>query len=346
MEVLYTMKIFSPYGKHVSTELKDVYKLESVAELLERVRRFLADRYGFKTVHIETVHVAFGTAVQFLHGGESYYLKFTGRANHRDPEGLFRYFEHLRAHGLPLPEVLKTVDGAWFENILSGSPYDVTYVMKTLPGGPMVCKTAQGLEACLGVMASFHRLGADYTPKLYAKSRNMYIYFQEARESLEGADGLSPEQQALLGRTLDYTHDVLGRVRASDALSKTHVHGDFRFCHIFFEGNNVSGIIDAEHIDYAERVFDVCMGLVSHTDPARCLLLDLREILGCLRRYDQLYPFNETDHRALKAVLLCALLNELSGFVGTGRSEARGESAYELRQALAEVERLPESDLL
>ena len=51
------MKILSPYGKHVSTELKDVYNLASVDELLERVRRFLADRYGFKTVQIETVHV-------------------------------------------------------------------------------------------------------------------------------------------------------------------------------------------------------------------------------------------------------------------------------------------------
>ena len=340
------MKILSPYGKHVSTELKDVYKLESVAELLERVRRFLADRYGFKTVRIETVHVAFGTAIRFYRDGGSYYLKFTGRANHRDPEGLFRLFGHLRAHGLPLPELVRMVDGAWFDNILDGSPYDVTYVMKALPGRPLAHKTAQGLEACVGIMAAFHRFGADYTPRLYAKSRNMHVYFREARESLEGAGGLSPEQQALLGRTLDYTYDVSERARANDALSKTHVHGDFRFCHMFFEGHNVSGIIDAEHIDYTERIFDVCVGLVSHTDPACCLLLDSGEILACLRFYNELHPFNEADRRALKAVLLCALLNELSGFVGTGRSEAREESAHKLWQALAEVEKLPELDLL
>ena len=335
------MKILSPYGKHIPTELKDVYKLESVDELLGCVRRFLADCYGFKTVQIETVHVAFGTAIKFLHADKSYYLKFTGRANYRDPEGLFRYFEHLRAQGLPLPEVLKTVDGAWFKNILNGSPYDVTYVMEALPGGPMTRKTAQGLEACVGIMAAFHRFGADYTPRVYARSRNMHIYFREARESFGKAEGLSAERQKLLKRTLAYTHRILKEVQADDALSKTHVHGDFRFCHIFFEHGKVSGIIDAEHIDYAERVFDVCMGLVSHTDPARCLLLNLGEILGCLGRYDQLYPFNEADRQALKAALLCTLFNELSGFVGTGRSEGRRANAHKLWRVLAEVERLP-----
>lgn len=335
------MKILSPYGKNVSTELNDVYNLASINELLERARRFLADRYGFSNVRVETVHVAFGTAIRFSHADESYYLKFTGRANHRDPEGLFRYFEHLRAQGLALPEVLKTVDGAWFETILSGSPYDVTYVMKTIPGEPMAHKTAWGLEACVRVMAAFHRLGADYTPKVYAKSRNLHIYFREACESLGEAEGLSPEQRALLGRTLAYTREVL-RV-AGDSLSKTHVHGDFRFCHIFFKHDKVSGLIDAEHIDYAERVFEVCMGLVSHTDPARCLLLNVDEILGCLRRYDQLYSFNEADRQALKAVLLCALLNELSGFVGSGRSEGRRANAHKLWRVLAEVETLTDS---
>lgn len=334
------MKVLSPYGKHILTELNDVYKLASVDELLRRVRRFLADCYDFKTVRVEMVHVAFGTAVRFSYADRSYYLKFTGRANHRDPEGLFRYHTYLRARGLPLPEILRTVDGAWFENILDGSPYDVTYVMKALPGSPMTRKTAQGLEACVHVMASFHRFGAHYTPRVYARSRNLYIYFQEARESLEGANGLFPKQQALLERTLAYTHETLERIKADDVLSKTHVHGDFRFCHIFFEDSRISGIIDAEHIDYAERVFDVCIGLVSHTDPARCLLLDSGGILGYLRRYDELYPFNEADRQALKAALLCALLNELSGFVGTGRSEARRANAHKLWRTLADLERL------
>lgn len=194
-------------------------------------------------------------------------------------------------------------------------------------------------------MAAFHRLGVDYTPKVYTKSRNMYSYFREARESLEKADGLTAERQKLLERTLAYIHRILEQVQADDALSKTHVHGDFRFCHIFLKNGSVSGIIDAEHIDYAERVFEVCMGLVSHTDPARCLLLSSDEILACLRRYDRLYPFNEADHRALKAVMMCALLNELSGFIGTGRSEAREVNAHRLWQVLAEVERLPELGL-
>jgi len=334
------MKITSPYGKHIPTELRDVYKLASVDELLRRVHRFLTVRYGFKGVRVEEVHVAFGTAVRFVHAGRSYYLKFTGRANHRDPEGLFRLLEYLRENRIPLPEVVRTVDGALFANILNGSPYDVTYVMKTLPGRPMAQPSAGRLEGFVNVMAAFHRLGADYGPKVYAKSRNVYTNFREARETLEGADGLSAEQQALLGRTLVYTHEVPELIKVDDTLSKTHVHGDFRFCHVLFEEGSVSDVIDAEHAEYAERVFDVCMGLVSHTHPARCLLLNLAEILGCLRRYDELYPLNEADRRTLKA-MMCALLNELSGFIRTGRNEMREANAHDLWRVLAEVERLP-----
>lgn len=116
------MKISSPYGKHVPTELRDVYKLGSVGELLRRVHRFLAVRYGFRGVRVEEVYVVFSTAVSFVHAGTGYYLKFTGRANHRDPEGLFRLLEYLRENQILLPEVVRTTDGALFENILNGSP--------------------------------------------------------------------------------------------------------------------------------------------------------------------------------------------------------------------------------
>lgn len=270
------MDIVSPYGKDVTAELKSVYKVASVEELVGRVRRFLAERYAFKAVHLGQLHVAFGIAVRFVYKGECYYLKFAGRANHRQPEALFSYFEYLRAHQLPLPEVVRTHNGAPFENILEASPYDVTYVMKALPDGVMARKTARRLERCVDVMAAFHRLGADYTPRVYTGSRDVHAYFREARESLEGLEGLTPEQQGLLERSLSCAHEVLDIFGGGDALSKTHVHGDFRFCHIFFRGGRVSGIIDAEHSGYAERVFDVCVGLVSHTHPARCLLDETR----------------------------------------------------------------------
>lgn len=339
------MDIVSPYGKDVTAELKSVYMVASVEELVGRVRRFLAERYAFKAVHLEQLHVAFGIAVRFVYKGERYYLKFTGRANHRQPEALFGYFEYLRGHRLPLPEVVRTLDGAPFENILEASPYDVTYVMKALPGGVMVRKTPRRLEGYVDVMAAFHRLGAEYRPRVYTGSRDVHAYFREARESLEGIEGLIPEQQGLLKRSLGYTHEVLDMLKGGHALSKTHVHGDFRFCHIFFEGGGVSGIIDAEHAGYAERVFDVCTGLVSHTHPARCLLLEPDEILGCLRRYERRYAFSEADRRTLKGMMLCALLNELAGvllFTGTGRSEARETDIERVWRTLHHFEKLPE----
>ena len=190
-------KILSPYGKNVTAELNDVYNLASVKELLSRVRHFLETAYGFGTVQIEEVHVAFGVAIRFAYADESYYLKFTGRANHGDPEELFRYLEYLRTEGVPLPKIVETIHGTWFENILDNSPYDVTYVMKTLPGKPPARKTVWGLESYLNVMAEFHRLGATYKP-IYARSRDVHRCFQEAREDLESANGFSSDQRELL----------------------------------------------------------------------------------------------------------------------------------------------------
>ena len=338
------IKILSPYGKDVTAELKDVYKLASIDELSERVRYFLASSYRFTDVQIGEVHVAFGVAVRFSYAGQSYYLKFTGRANHRDPEGLFRYLMYLREHQIPLPEIAKTVNGTYFENILVASPYDVTYVMKALPGKPMPRKTSRRLEQYIHVMAEFHHLGATYEPRIYAKSRDVHRYFQEAREDLEGAS-LSSEQQKLLSCILAYTDERLEPLKANNTLSKTHIHRDFRLCHALFEGPNVSGIIDAEHAEYAERIFDVCMGLVSHPNPARCLLLGLDEILEYIKYYDRLYPLTQPDRQTLKAMLLFALLNELSGallFVGTGQSEAKKTDIAKLWLTLKRVEALPD----
>ena len=339
-----TANILSPYGKNVTAELNDVYNLASVDELLERVSNFLAAGYGFAEVHIEEIYVAFGIAVRFSHAGTSYYLKFTGRANHGDPEGLFAYREYLRKQQLPLPEIVETVNGTYFETILDNSPYDVTYGMKTLPGRPITRKTVGELEQYAHVMAQFHRLGAAYEPRLYARSRDVQRYFEEARDDLESVSGLSDGHRNLLEQTVAYVHARLEPLKTNNTLSKTHIHRDFRLCHALFEDQMLSGIIDAEHAEYAERIFDVCMGLVSHPNPARCLFLNLDEILSHMKYYDRLYPLTQPDRQALKAMLLFALLNELSDtllFVDTGQSEARETDIAKLWLILKQVEMLP-----
>ena len=66
------MEIVSPYGKNVTQELREVYKLESLDALLGRVRCYLAESYGFQPVVIEQVHVAFGIAVRFSYQEQLY----------------------------------------------------------------------------------------------------------------------------------------------------------------------------------------------------------------------------------------------------------------------------------
>lgn len=336
------MEIVSPYGKNVTEELQRVYKLESVDALRERIRYFLAESYGFKFVTLEQVHVAYGIAVRFLHEEQCYYLKFTGRANHRQPEALFRYHDYLRRHGIPLPDVLQTVNRSYFETILESPWYDVTYVMKAVRGQVMRRKTFQRLEGYVRVIAEVHRLGADYEPRVVSGYRDVHDFFREAVNGLEDYN-LGVGQQRLLAQVTDSVRGVLDDLEHYNDLSETHVHGDFRLCHVMFDKRGVSGIIDAEHVTYAARLYDVCTGLVSHPNPARCLLLELNEMLKLLRLYDHLYPFVQADRRALKALVQCALLNELSGtllFLSTGRSETKAQDARRLWRTLAQVNRL------
>ena len=343
------MKIVSPYGKDVIQELKTVYRLESTDELIDRVRYFLAESYAFNSVDIEQVHVAFGIAVRFSYKQQRYFLKFTGRANHRQPEALFHFHNYMRRRGIPLPEVLQTVDHTYFENILDGSPYDVTYVMKAAAGQVMQRKTPLRLKQYIEVTANFHRLGASYTPRINSGYRDIHTFLREATEELTHSSYLSSERQDLLARTTAYTENVFSNLENSNELSKTHIHGDFRLCHVLFSKQGVSGIIDAEHATHAERLYDLCTGLVSHPNPARCLFLELNEIFELLHLYNHLYPLTQPDRQNLKAMLLMTLLNELAGaslFQGTGQSESEPRDVERAWRTLSYLDAVSNDTLL
>jgi Ser/Thr protein kinase RdoA (MazF antagonist) len=340
MEVF--MKILSPYGKDVVTELKDIYNLNSVDELLWRVRRYLSDDYGFADVDIEMIHVAFGTAIKFRYNNESYYLKFAGRANHHNPEALFPFLEHLRQSGLPVPEVLKTLDALYFKNILDKSGYDVTYVMREVRGEVMNEVTRERLEQFIQTLVTFHKTGEDYKPRVYANARDIHHFLRDAITELQPYTYTSL-QSAFLEEIIFYVQRIFNDFKIHDALSKTHIHWDFRFCHALSENEAISGILDSEQATYAERIYDVCIALVSHSNPARCLLLDTDQVLSALKRYDELYPFNLADRQGLKAMLLCALLNELSGkllFLQTGQSESKQEDVDNIWKMLETIYKL------
>lgn len=337
------MKILSPYGKDVVTELKDVYNLNSVDELLQRVRRYLANDYGFDDVDIEMIHVAFGTAIKFKHDNKSYYLKFAGRANHHHPEALFALLEHLRQNGLPLPEILKTNEGTYFKNILEKSGYDVTYVIREVRGEVMTEVTDERLEQFVQTLAAFHKLGESYEPRVLANARDIHHFLNDAVTELQPYE-YTARQKHLMQEVFSYMRSSFDEFKNHNGLSKTHVHWDFRFCHVLFEGNNVTGILDSEQATYAERIYDVCVAVVSHSNPARCLLLSTEQIFQGLRRYDELYPFNTFDREGLKAMLLCALLNELGGkllFLQTEQSESEQIDVDRTWELLESIYNLP-----
>jgi hypothetical protein len=339
------MNILSPYGKDPLTELKDVYKLSSFDELLGRAYRHLEQSYGFSDVAIEYINIAFGMAIKFTHSDSTYFLKFTGRANHNQPQKLFELLNYLRLQGVPVAENVPMSEGGYFKNILDHSPYDVTYLMREAKGTLITEITRPRLQQYIETMTTFHRVGLDYQPRVFANQRGLKYFLSDAVSIFEEIQSLSEEQNAWLKSLLGYIESSFERVAWGKDLSKSHIHWDFRFCHVLFDEGGVSGIIDPEQATFAERLFDVVIGIVSHSDPARALLLNHQEILEGLHLYNLLYPFSQSDRKALKAMILCALYNELAGkilFLSTGVSDTQEQDVETLWAALEYFYGLPE----
>ncbi len=89
------------------------------------------------------------------------------------------------------------------------------------------------------------------------------------------------------------------------------LHGDFRLCHVFFQDDQLTGIIDADQSTYGERWVDLCYGLVSGADPERGSLFDFATLRTALHVYHQALPLPEGDRAALKAAFAYAVLDTL-----------------------------------
>src|SRR5262245_17946615 len=109
--------VLSPYGKDVKAELRAVYGLDGIGALVTRVEEATAAIWGLHG-RVDQVHVAFGIAVRFRSGPESYYLKLASTRNTAAPELLFRLLSEQRRAELPICEVVPTSSGNAWVNLL------------------------------------------------------------------------------------------------------------------------------------------------------------------------------------------------------------------------------------
>ncbi len=287
--------------KDVDTELRGVYGVQGVDALVSRVEVSAEALWGLPG-RVDEVHVAFGLAVRFRSGADPYYLKLASTRNAAEPELLFRLLAEQRKAGLPVVDVVPTSSGLGWANLLTdtGSCYDLAYVMRPAPGSVLAEPCRRSLEAYATMLARLHRVGKAFEPRLRA---------------------------------------VVAPILEPSGLPCTHLHGDARLCHVFFEGTRVSGLIDPDQAAWGERILDVAQAAVSHGDPARAALLDPVLIRAFLDAYDREASLTDAERRALPRALDAAIAEALADVqLVHGRDPRRVSSADVARgAALREV---------
>ncbi len=303
------MQVLSPYGKDVLAELKNIYGFDSVESAREFAIRHLQQQYQFQVIEVESLHVAYGLVAKLKADGEVYHLKFASRSMHENPDQLFPWLDYARKQGILVPEVISSIDGSWYLSPLENidSDYDIVYVMRDLPGKPMEQANELLLRQYAEAMAQFHRLGFDYPHPVLGGDETWRSNWEDRHE----LGSILKDNPSISKALLSEAMQVIEKTEVC-TLPQTIRHGDFRFCHVFFKDNVLSGIVDVDESTQGERLLDLCYGLASGSSPAGGSLLNFEQLRSTLAMYHQYLPLSETEQSILKGVFAWAFLETLS----------------------------------
>jgi Ser/Thr protein kinase RdoA (MazF antagonist) len=237
------VQVLSPYGKNILAELETIYGFESVESTVEFVVRHVQRHYPLQPVSVEMLHIAYGLVAKLNAAGETYYLKFASHSMHNSPEQLFPWLDFARKRNLLIPEVIPAANGAWYLSPLENhsSDYDVVYLMRHIPGKPIQQASEPLLRQYAEAMAQFHRVGFEYPNPVLGSNATWQGKWQHRHELWSNLRDRPLILQNLLTQSMQLIEEA-----KSPALPKTIVHGDFRFCHVFFENESLSGFIDVD----------------------------------------------------------------------------------------------------
>ena len=314
------MDIISPYGKNVDNELSKIYGISSIEELQERVAKQLDQVYGLTVHHFDSLHIAYGMCLRINTHRGNYYLKFTS-GGITDPVAFVSIASFLREKGLPLPEILNTKNGEEYFSLLDNTPYNVTYLMMAMPGKPVTGNTERQVENYARVMADFHSLGEEYLeshPRNISDDSSLFTIPKQIHNELPKlqsdlsafGDVFSSHEVSLLANAFHHLENRLEAI-ARVGFKKTIIHGDFRLCHVLEENDKITGIIDFDQTGYAERLIDVCFGIISSPEPNSAKALSLGQQQHFLVAYHQRYPFTEEELSILADLLVWTNLDQL-----------------------------------
>lgn len=302
------MQVLSPYGKDVLAELTNVYGFDSVEIATDFVIRYVQQHYQFQEVFVEMLHIAYGLTVKLKADNEIYYLKFASRSMHDNPNQLFPWLNYARKQGILLPEVIPTSNGSWYLSPLENvnSDYDVVYLMRNVLGKPMKQASQPLLRQYAEAMAQFHRVGFDYPHPVLGSNATWKGKWQNRHELWSNLKDSQFISQNLLSEAMQ----IIEQTQAL-TLPQTILHGDFRFCHVFFLDDSLSGFVDVDQSTQAERFIDFCYGLASGSSPEDVSLLTFEQLKSTLSIYHQHLPLNKAEQSVLKGAFAYAFLETL-----------------------------------
>lgn len=302
------MRVLSPYGKDVALELKKIYGFNSLDPAVKFIVHHLQQQYQLQQVEVESLHVAYGLVAKCNANSGVYHLKFASRSMHPNPEQLFLWLNFARQHGVLAPEVVSTIDGYKYLSPLKNisSDYDIVYLMRDVPGIPMEQAREPLLRQYAEAMAQFHRVGLEYPHPVQGNNETWVGKKEDSHELFRELKDNPSIPQDLLLEAMQIIEDT-----EACALTPTIIHGDFRFCHVFFKDNILSGLIDADESTQGERLIELCYGLASGSSPAAGSLLTFEQLCSTLAIYHQCLPLSKSEQSILKAVFAWAFLETL-----------------------------------
>lgn len=312
------MQVLSPYGKDVAFELRNIYGFDSLNATVEFIVCHLQQQYWLQEVEVESLHVAYGLVAKLRANSGIYYLKFASRSMHPNPGQLFPWLNFARQQGVLLPEVIPTINGDWYSSPLKNitSDYDIVYLMRDVAGTPIKQANKSLLHQYASAMAQFHQVGLKY---VHPVQGNDETWIGKRKDSYELCRELK-DYPSIPQNIVSQAMQIIENTEAI-ALAPTIIHGDFRFCHVLFKDDVLSGIIDADESTTGERLIELCYGLVSGSSPAGGCLLSFEQLKSTLAEYHYYFPLSELEQSVLKGVFAWAFLETLSSLCESQATE-------------------------
>ena len=226
------MQILSPYGKDVIIELKDIYGFESVDAATDFITWHVQQQYQFQEVSVEMIHIAYGLVAKLRSDSDIYYLKFASRSMHDNPDQLFPWLHYARERGVKFPKMIPASNGLWYLSpLVNGvSDYDVVYLMRETLGKPTQKVSEAMLSQYAEAMAQLHRIGSGYPHPVLGSDatwNGKWAFRHDLWRDLYNRPFISQDLITVALQVIEET--------GACTMLQTMLHGDFRFCHVFFK---------------------------------------------------------------------------------------------------------------